>query len=66
MLKTILGFIGGKSANIFNKNGRVEHDLGDKKWEDWNNRLKKNPKYNWRQHTGRSGHDGHNSSYKKH
>jgi len=28
MLKAILGFLFGTDTNIFNKNGRVEHDLG--------------------------------------
>ena len=54
MLKFILGVIFGKQTNIFNKKGRVEHDLGDKKWEDWNNRLKENSNYNWRNHTGKN------------
>ena len=53
MLKFILGILFGKQTNIFNKKGRVQHDLGDKKWEDWNNRLKNNSDYNWRQHTGK-------------
>ena len=52
MLKAILGFLFGTDTNIFNKNGRVEHDLGKKKWEDWNNRLKKNPNYDFKKHKG--------------
>ena len=55
MLKAILGFIGGKQTNIFNKKGRVQHDLGDKKWEDWNNRLKADPDYDFRNHSGNKG-----------
>lgn len=52
MLKAILGFLFGKQTNIFNKKGRVEHDLGEKKWQDWNNRLKDNPQYDWHHHKG--------------
>lgn len=54
MLNFILGILFGKQANIFNKKGRVEHDLGDQKWEDWNNRLKENSNYNWRTHSGKN------------
>lgn len=54
MIDAILGFLFGKQAKIFNKNGRVEHDLGAKKWDAWNNRLKENPHYNWKKHTGKS------------
>jgi len=57
MLKAILAFIGGKPNNIFNKKGRVEHDLGEKKWQDWDNRLKANPDYDWRKHSGKSKKD---------
>ena len=54
MLKAILGFLFGTQTNIFNKKGRVEHDLGDQKWEAWNNRLAENPNYDYRKHTGRT------------
>ena len=54
MLKFILGILFGKRTNIFDKKGRVEHDLGQQKWEDWNNRLKNNSDYNWRQHSGKN------------
>lgn len=53
MLNSILGFLFGKQAQIFNKKGRVEHDLGEQKWEAWNNRLAENPEYNWREHKGK-------------
>lgn len=55
MLSRILGILFGTPTNIFNKNGRVHHDLGDKKWEAWNNRLKKNPNYDWTKHAGKTG-----------
>lgn len=54
MLKTILGIIGGKQANIFNKKGKVEHNLGDKKWDAWKKRLAENPNYNWKKHSGKT------------
>ena len=50
----LLDFLFGKSAKIFNKKGRVEHNHGSKKWEEWNNRLEKNPDYNWREHKGKA------------
>ena len=49
----ILDFLFGKSAKIFNKKGKVQHDLGEQKWQEWNNRLQEDPQYNWRQHKGR-------------
>lgn len=52
VFKTILGFLFGTQTNIFNKKGRVQHKFDDKKWQDWDNRLKANPDYNWRQHKG--------------
>ena len=55
MLNALLGFLFGKQTNIFNKKGRVQHNLGDKKWQAWDNRLKENPNYDWRKHTGKEG-----------
>lgn len=54
MLKKILDFIGGKNPDIFNKRGQVEHHLGDKKWQEWDERMRANPEYNWKQHSGKS------------
>lgn len=54
MFKWILDILFGKDTNIFNKKGRVQHDLGEQKWEDWDNRLKSNSTYNWRQHAGKT------------
>lgn len=50
----LLSFLFGKQTNIFNSSGQVEHDLGSDKWKSWNNRLKANPDYNWREHKGKS------------
>ena len=54
MLKTLLGFIGGKAPKIFESTGEVRHDLGSKKWQAWDEKNRANPEYNWKHHTGRS------------
>lgn len=54
MLKSILEFIGGKSTNIFNKKGRVQHDLGNDKWDAWNKRLADDPNYDFKNHKGKA------------
>ncbi len=54
MLRKVLEFLGGKNPKIFNKKGEVQHDLGDEKWQAWDQKNRTNPEYNWRQHTGRS------------
>ena len=53
MFQSLLCFLFGKQTNIFNKKGKVEHDLGQKKWETWNKRLKENSNYNFRNHNGK-------------
>lgn len=53
MLKSLLNFIGGKDTDIFNKKGRVQHEFSQEKWKAWDNRLAKNPKYNWKKHSGK-------------
>ena len=57
MLKSLLNFIGGKDADIFNKKGRVQHQLTQDKWDAWKNRLSKNPQYDWKHHAGKDGPD---------
>ena len=52
MFGWILSFLFGKQTNIFNKKGTVQHDLGDKKWEAWNDRLAENPNYDFKNHKG--------------
>lgn len=54
MLSWLLGFLFGRQAQIFDENGRVRHDLGQQKWQHWNERLKANPHYNWRDHKGKN------------
>ncbi len=55
IVKTILGFIGGKDPDIFDENGNVSHKLPKKKWDAWHNRTKTDPQNNWRNHTGVTG-----------
>ena len=52
VLKSIGDFLFGKDAEIFDDNGNVVHRHPKKKWEAWQNRLKTDPEYNWRNHTG--------------
>jgi len=52
MFKPVLDFLFGKDPDIFDDNGNVLHKLPKKRWEAWQNRLKMNPTYNWRHHTG--------------
>jgi hypothetical protein len=55
ILKSIGDFLFGKDPDIFDERGQVMHKLPKKKWENWNNRIKLDPNYNWRHHTGMSG-----------
>ena len=52
VMKPVLDFLFGKDPDIFDENGNVLHKHPRKKWEAWQNRLKLNPEYNWRHHTG--------------
>lgn len=48
--KATLDFLFGKDPDIFDEKGQVRHKFTDKKWQDWNDRLKSNPEYDWRKH----------------
>lgn len=50
----ILDFLFGKSNNIFNKKGDVQHDLGATKWKQWKDRFRKGPEYDFTHHVGRA------------
>ena len=54
ILQSLLHFLFGKQTHIFNKEGRVEHDLGENKWKTWNDRLKEDPNYDFRNHSGKT------------
>ncbi len=52
----LLSLIFGKKPKvIFTDDGRVVHKHPEKKWEDWKNRFRQNPDYNWRSHSGTKG-----------
>lgn len=65
LLKTLGDFLFGKDPDIFDEKGRVMHKFPKKKWEAWNNRIKLDPNYNWRHHTGMSGTHPKDSTHKK-
>lgn len=49
----LLGFLFGKSPQIFDKDGTVRHQFPKKKWEDWQARYTQSSDYNWRNHSGK-------------
>ena len=53
IFKPVLQFLFGKPPEIFDENGRVEHQFSDEKWKKWNDRLQANPDYNWQQHSAK-------------
>lgn len=52
LIKGILGFIFGKSPEIFDKQGNVKHQHPDQKWSAWQARYTTSSEYNWRNHSG--------------
>lgn len=52
LLNSVFDFLFGKEADIFDENGRVVHKLPKKRWDLWQNRIKGEAQYNWRNHTG--------------
>jgi hypothetical protein len=52
MLKPLLDLLFGKEPDIFDDSGKVLHKHPKKKWDAWQNRIKTDPQYNWRNHTG--------------
>ena len=52
MLKSILNFLFGKSPKIFDKEGRVRHNISKRRWEMWQKRYTEGEEYNWKNHTG--------------
>lgn len=55
VLKVVGDFLFGKDPDIFDEKGMVSHKHPRKKWDAWINRIKNDPQYNWRNHTGMSG-----------
>lgn len=62
LLKSVGNFLFGRDPEIYDENGRVTHKLPKKKWDAWQNRMKTDQAYNWRNHTGTTAgkrkHDG--------
>lgn len=54
ILKSIGDVLFGKEAQVFDESGKVRHNLGEQKWNAWNDRFRANPDYDWHQHTGQS------------
>lgn len=52
ILAKIGDFLFGKNPEIFDDHGNVVHRHSKKKWEAWQNKMKTDPQYNWRNHTG--------------
>lgn len=52
MMSSVLNFLFGKDPDIFDENGNVMHKHPKKKWDAWQNRMKIDPEYSWRNHTG--------------
>ena len=52
LLGKIGNFLFGKNPEIFDSKGNVIHNHPKKKWDQWQNRFKTDPQYNWRNHTG--------------
>lgn len=48
----ILGFLFGKSPDIFDAKGEVVHKLPDNYWKAWRERFDHNPDYDWHKHCG--------------
>jgi hypothetical protein len=55
IFKPIGNFLFGKDPDIFDENGNVAHKHPKKKWDNWANKLKLDPTYNWRHHKGMQG-----------
>lgn len=53
LLKSLGDFLFGKDPDIFDQQGRVLHKFPEDKWKAWDDRLKANPDYDWRNHTGK-------------
>lgn len=55
IMQSVLGFLFGKEPDIFDEKGNVQHKHPKKKWDAWQNRIKNDPQYNWRNHSGVTG-----------
>lgn len=63
LLKGIGDFLFGKDPKIFDERGNVRHNFPEGKWVSWDQRIRKNPDYDWRHHNGTElGHPKHGST----
>lgn len=53
-LGTVLNFLFGSDPDIFDSTGRVRHKFSEAKWKEWDQRIRDNSKYNWKQHSGKN------------
>lgn len=53
ILKSLGQFFFGKEPDIFDNQGRVLHKFPEDKWKAWDDRLKANPTYDWRNHSAK-------------
>lgn len=66
ILKSVVDFLLGKDADIFDSNGKVSHKLPKKKWDDWQNKYIQSQEYNWRDHSGTKANAKINEGLKPH
>ena len=52
MLKKVLDFLFGKDPDIFDKEGRVSHQISKDRWDKWQRRYTHGEEYNWKNHSG--------------
>ncbi len=52
MISKVLGFLFGKSPDIFDEKGNVVHKFSAEKWQAWRDRFEKNAEFDWRKHQG--------------
>jgi hypothetical protein len=53
---SVLDFLFGKKPQIFDKDGKVRHELPKSKWDAWNGRYQQGSEYNWHNHSGMKAH----------
>jgi len=51
VLSKVIDFLFGKEPQIFDSRGNVIHQLPKKKWDEWQDRFRKDENYNFRKHS---------------
>lgn len=49
-LSKVIDFLFGKEPKIFDDRGNVVHQLPKTKWDQWQDRFRKDDNYNFRKH----------------